>query len=190
MALSTKSSSETGKERRRAYLRNFGCARIFLDFYSRLDLSRLKLFVVSNQPDIKRSLMDEESLARMTSEMQKRFAFTEIVYCEHDDSDACSCRKPKPGMLNYLIEKYDLARDRCLLIGDRDKDIGAAAAAGVKSVLLLPETTILDANLADGTPNGRIVQGAPITDGADTAEIPKPDYILTRLTDLWDRVAI
>ncbi len=94
------------------------------------------MFVVSNQPDVSRSLLSEESLAEMTALLQSRFKFTEVVYCLHDNEDQCSCRKPKPGMLNYLVEKYNIDRAQAIFIGDSKKDVLAGAAAGIRTVYL------------------------------------------------------
>ena len=70
--------------------------------------------------------------------------------CYHDDSDACECRKPKPGMLIQAIKKWEIDPSRSFVVGDRDKDIIAGRAAGIRSILL--ENSVYDKNsvFADG----------------------------------------
>ena len=62
------------------------------------------------------------------------FDFTEITYCLHDDFDDCHCRKPKPGLISSMLEKYDILRDETLIIGDGYKDILAGKSAGIRTV--------------------------------------------------------
>lgn len=45
-------------------------------------------------------------------------------------------RKPDPAMIRVLLERHGLAPQDCLAVGDRPADVGAAAAAGVRGVLL------------------------------------------------------
>ncbi|MFC7374454.1 HAD-IA family hydrolase [Brachybacterium sp. GCM10030267] len=45
-------------------------------------------------------------------------------------------RKPDPAMIRELLSRHDLDPGECLAIGDRPADVEAAAAAGVRSVLL------------------------------------------------------
>ena len=52
------------------------------------------------------------------------------------DADGCHCRKPKPGMITYLLDKFGLIASESLIVGDSGKDIMAGKAAGIKTVLL------------------------------------------------------
>jgi D-glycero-D-manno-heptose 1,7-bisphosphate phosphatase len=49
---------------------------------------------------------------------------------------ACDCRKPKPGMLNSLLEKLGADRPSSWMIGDSEGDVVAGKAAGVKTGLV------------------------------------------------------
>lgn len=112
----------------------------FLTFYKDLKLEyNLNLFVFSNQPDIARGLLLKKDLDVMTEQIKKLFQFQEIVYCTHDDKDNCDCRKPKSGMLEYLINKYKLKREESIIIGDSIKDILAGNSASISVVLLKTE---------------------------------------------------
>lgn len=48
-------------------------------------------------------------------------------------------RKPHPDALNYLIDKYSLDRQKTFYVGDRSLDIECGKAAGLKTILFIPE---------------------------------------------------
>ncbi|MEW6702608.1 MAG: HAD-IIIA family hydrolase, partial [Bacteroidota bacterium] len=85
---------------------------------------------------IARKTMRHEELELMNDELKRVFKFEEIKYCIHDDFDNCTCRKPKPGMILNLIDKYNIEKNESILIGDSWKDIEAGKNAGIKTVLL------------------------------------------------------
>ena len=47
----------------------------------------------------------------------------------------CDCRKPKPGLINQLLERFQVSPESAVMIGDRESDILAGQAAGVESFL-------------------------------------------------------
>src|SRR5579862_2563619 len=63
---------------------------------NRLRDAGFKLFVVSNQPDIARGLMPQETLRVMTEKILSTLPVDEVKVCPHDDRECCRCRKPKP----------------------------------------------------------------------------------------------
>jgi D-glycero-D-manno-heptose 1,7-bisphosphate phosphatase len=92
--------------------------------------------IVTNQPDIARGLMKIEELNSMHTLIKKRLPIDDIYVCTHDDSDNCSCRKPKPGMLLDAAKKWGIDLNRSFLIGDTWKDMEAGKAAGCKTILI------------------------------------------------------
>lgn len=52
----------------------------------------------------------------------------------------CECRKPKPGLLERVIERAGLERGKSWMIGDSPSDVAAARAAGVGAALVFPRT--------------------------------------------------
>jgi D-glycero-D-manno-heptose 1,7-bisphosphate phosphatase len=94
----------------------------------------LNLFVVTNQPDVSRSLLPIDTLKAMHNNLMTEFAFKEILYCPHDNADNCECRKPKPGMIQSLLTKYGLKKESALIVGDSEKDILAGQAAGTQTI--------------------------------------------------------
>ena len=115
----------------------FVIRRDFSHFCAFLFHLQVPVFVASNQPDVKRGLMSEMALAAMTKQLCGEYPIIqEVLYCLHDDIDACACRKPKPGLLQALIEEHRLAKETTLFIGDSLKDVLAGQSAGLKTVFL------------------------------------------------------
>ena len=116
-------------------LDEFKLRKDFIEFHNRLKDS-LNLFVITNQPDIKRGLLKNDDLLAMHQIISSSFTIKKIVFCPHNDEDKCKCRKPLPGMINQIINKYNLTRNDCCLIGDSHKDMLAAKSAKVDAILL------------------------------------------------------
>ncbi|HEY6555973.1 MAG TPA: HAD-IIIA family hydrolase [Polyangiaceae bacterium] len=51
---------------------------------------------------------------------------------------ACTCRKPKPGMLLAAMQHTGLSPSATWMVGDSADDVTAARAAGVRSALVFP----------------------------------------------------
>jgi D-glycero-D-manno-heptose 1,7-bisphosphate phosphatase len=92
------------------------------------------LVVVTNQPDIARGTQTRADVDRIHERLRSLVPLDEICVCPHDDCDACTCRKPRPGMLLGAAERLDLDLARSASVGDRWRDIEAARRAGVKAI--------------------------------------------------------
>jgi D-glycero-D-manno-heptose 1,7-bisphosphate phosphatase len=102
----------------------------------RLAARGYRLIVVTNQPDVARGLMTAEVAEALTRSTMEQLQLDDAYVCPHDGPDRCSCRKPGPGMLFAAGRDWKIDLGASWLIGDRWVDIGAAQAAGVRSVLL------------------------------------------------------
>ena len=103
--------------------------------------------VVTNQSGVARgyySEQDVESLHRwMNAELNKQGARIDAFYfCPHHPDGAipeytrvCDCRKPQPGMLLQAMEDWRADPAKSVLIGDKESDVAAAAAAGIRGYL-------------------------------------------------------
>lgn len=94
----------------------------------------LALFVVTNQPDISRGLLDPGMLDAMHRLLGDALPIEEILVCPHDDDAGCPCRKPRPGMILDAALRHEIDLDRSVCVGDRWRDVEAAHRAGVRSV--------------------------------------------------------
>ena len=92
--------------------------------------------VVTNQPDIANGRTLRATLDAMHDELRRQVEIDDIRVCPHVDSDACACRKPKPGMLVEAAAEHAIALEQSWLVGDRWRDIAAGHAAGCRSILV------------------------------------------------------
>jgi D-glycero-D-manno-heptose 1,7-bisphosphate phosphatase len=104
-------------------------------------------FVVTNQAGVAHGYYSESDVLSLHAWMNKELNgcgahIDAFVYCPfHPEGtvDAyrrvSNSRKPAPGMLLDLFQRFRVDRQRSVLIGDRVTDIEAAAAAGVTGVI-------------------------------------------------------
>ena len=112
------------------------------------------LIVATNQGGLAKGWYSEDELGKMHQKLRDDYSthgvtFTDFFYCPHhpDFTGDCDCRKPKPGLLVKGIEKYNIDPARSYFIGDRERDVVAGTAAGVKGILIdsdQPISTVLD----------------------------------------------
>jgi D-glycero-D-manno-heptose 1,7-bisphosphate phosphatase len=95
------------------------------------------LIVVTNQPDVARGTQRREVVGAINALVEQRLELDGVMCCYHDDSDGCSCRKPKPGLLRAAAEKWDIDLGSSFVVGDRWKDIAAGAEAGCWTALVV-----------------------------------------------------
>ena len=105
------------------------------------------LIVVSNQSGIARGYFTEEDLNIFNNNMNeilKRngIEITEFYCCPHhpdgigEYKKVCECRKPNNKMIEDAIKKYNIAREKSYMIGDKTSDIGAGLKSNLKTVLV------------------------------------------------------
>lgn len=107
----------------------------------RLNGLGIRVFVITNQPGIAKGIFTREQANevndRMVDQLAQDGAEVSMVYiCPHQESDACDCRKPAPGMLQDAEKEYGIDLGRSVVIGDTVRDLGAAAAVGAASILV------------------------------------------------------
>lgn len=98
-----------------------------------------KLFIVSNQSGIGRGYFTEDTVRKVHArllQLLKPAKIEEIVFCPHAPGEGCQCRKPLPGMGNYLIKKYKIDPKQSYMIGDKKADVEFGHALGCKAVLV------------------------------------------------------
>lgn len=114
---------------------------------ARLKESGYLVLVVTNQSGVARGLYRESDVETLHREMDRQIRevggqVDAFSYCpHHPDADhspykiACTCRKPAPGMLIALADRYRIDKAASFLIGDKPSDLAAAAAADVAGYL-------------------------------------------------------
>ncbi|HVT45452.1 MAG TPA: HAD family hydrolase [Thermoanaerobaculia bacterium] len=100
----------------------------------RLAARGLDLIVVTNQPDVARGSQTREQVEAMHALLSESLPLTRIVACYHDDADACTCRKPAPGMLLEAAREGGIDLARSYMVGDRWRDVDAGLRAGCTTI--------------------------------------------------------
>ena len=113
-----------------------------LEAIARLHQAGWRVVVASNQSGVGRGLMDEDSLEAIHRRMEQAVTaagghFDGIFYCPHHPDEGCKCRKPLPGLLNAIATHFDISLEHVPVIGDSERDLEAATAAGAEPVLVL-----------------------------------------------------
>jgi len=60
-----------------------------------------------------------------------------FMYCPHQTSDNCDCKKPKPQLLHLAAKASNIDLSQSYMIGDMDFDIQAGKNANMKTILVL-----------------------------------------------------
>jgi D-glycero-D-manno-heptose 1,7-bisphosphate phosphatase len=104
------------------------------DALVRLKTAGFALVVITNQPDVARSSLSEQTLRAIHERLAALLPIDEFRVCCHDDADGCDCRKPKTGLLTRP-PLYDLSQS--VVVGDRWRDIEAGRRAGCRAAILI-----------------------------------------------------
>ncbi len=105
------------------------------------------VFIVTNQAGIAHGYYDSAAAEAFNRHLVAVLAdqgarIDGVRYCPHHPDAklvqwrvACDCRKPAPGMVNDLIRTWHISREGSFLVGDKQSDIEAAKAAGIRGIL-------------------------------------------------------
>jgi D-glycero-D-manno-heptose 1,7-bisphosphate phosphatase len=107
----------------------------------RLNQAGVPVVVVTNQSGVARGYFPESLLHDVHERMKRELAqagahLDAVYYCPHGNSDACDCRKPKPGMLHRAARELGIDLKRSFVVGDRYGDMELAFNAGAKAIFV------------------------------------------------------
>jgi D-glycero-D-manno-heptose 1,7-bisphosphate phosphatase len=113
-----------------------------LEAISRLNHAGFHVVLATNQSGLGRGLFDMAALNAVHSHMVKMVAaaggrIDAIFYCPHAPDEGCTCRKPAPGLLHQIQERYGIDLYGVPYVGDSLRDMQAAQAAGCAPHLVL-----------------------------------------------------
>ena len=113
-----------------------------LEAISRLNHAGFHVVLATNQSGLGRGLFDMAALNAVHSHMVKMVAaaggrIDAIFYCPHAPDEGCTCRKPAPGLLHQIQERYGIDLHGVPYVGDSLRDMQAAQAAGCAPHLVL-----------------------------------------------------
>ena len=109
--------------------------------------ANIPVFIVTNQGGIGRGIFSEDQMHHFNSHMiaaanKAGGCITDIAYCPHHPlstnptmARACGCRKPEPGLLFNLAQKWKIDLSASVMIGDRNSDVEAGHRAGTHAYL-------------------------------------------------------
>jgi len=94
------------------------------------------LVVFTNQPDVGNGLVERSVVEGMNRTLQQTLPLTAIKVCYHSQTEGCTCRKPKPGMLIEVAREFDLDLSQSYVVGDCKSDIEAGNAAACFTIFI------------------------------------------------------
>lgn len=112
-----------------------------LEAVSRLNHAGWHAVVATNQAGIGRGMIDMASVnlihAHMNKLMQAQGARLDAVFfCPHTPEEHCECRKPLPGMMLEIGQRYGIDLAHVPVAADTLRDLQAAHAAGCEPHLV------------------------------------------------------
>jgi D-glycero-D-manno-heptose 1,7-bisphosphate phosphatase len=113
-----------------------------LDAIARLNHAGWQVVIAANMPGLGRGLFDTAALNAIHARMNKKLAaiggrVEATFYCPHAPDEGCTCRKPLPGLLQQIGERFKVDLKQVHAVGDSERDAQAAAAAGCIPHLVL-----------------------------------------------------
>jgi histidinol-phosphate phosphatase family protein len=103
----------------------------------RLRAAGIPLAVVTNQSGVGRGYLTREQLRAVNERIEELLGpFDWWAICTHRPDQACSCRKPAPGLVAEAARALGADPARCVMIGDIGSDVEAARAVGARAILV------------------------------------------------------
>jgi D-glycero-D-manno-heptose 1,7-bisphosphate phosphatase len=97
----------------------------------------MQVIVITNQGGIALGHVTRETVIAQHVRMNQLIADAggiPLTYeiCPHAPSDNCTCRKPKPAMIQYFTMSVEVNARKSYMIGDDPRDMEAAANAEIR----------------------------------------------------------
>ena len=123
-----------------AWVRPLPAARAALD---RLRALGVPLGVVTNQSGLAKGILTRHQVTAVQQRIEQLIGPFELwAVCPHGPDDHCGCRKPEPGLVLAACHCLGADPARTVVIGDIGADLGAAAAAGARGILVPTRATL------------------------------------------------
>lgn len=98
--------------------------------------------IASNQSGISRRYLSMQDLNEIHDKLHRHVreaggSIDGIWFCPHTEAANCDCRKPKTGMIDDILSRFNTQSDGVYLVGDSLRDLQAIEKAGGTPVLVL-----------------------------------------------------
>lgn len=105
--------------------------------------------VVTNQAGIAHGYYNQDDYQRLTDWYvtdlkRKGIELLEVIHCPHHPNgkveqykQVCEFRKPAPGMILEVLNRYDVDTNRSIMVGDKESDLEAGRRAGIYDLFLV-----------------------------------------------------
>ncbi len=112
-----------------------------LSAIARLNQAGYRVTVATNQSGLARGLLSIDLLNAIHNKMNLALAneggrIDGLFFCPHAPEAGCDCRKPKPGLLQQIGERFYTRLDNVPCVGDSLRDLQAAMAVGAAPILV------------------------------------------------------
>jgi D-glycero-D-manno-heptose 1,7-bisphosphate phosphatase len=112
-----------------------------LEAVARLNHAGWHTVIATNQSGIGRGMIDMASINAVHQRMMQCLAevggrLDAVFFCPHTPEDNCECRKPKPGLMKQIAQRYGIEPRTVPMVADTLRDLHAARAAGCEPHLV------------------------------------------------------
>ena len=130
-----------------------------LEAIARLNHAGFRVVVATNQSGLGRGLFDMATMVAVNEKLHRALAHVggridAVFYCPHAADTDCDCRKPKPGLLMEIGQRFGVDLTGVPCVGDSLRDLQAAQAVGAQPMLVLTgkgEKTLREGNFPRST---------------------------------------
>ncbi len=112
-----------------------------LEAIAQLNARGFHVAVATNQSGIGRGLFDAHMLAAIHHKMHQALSryggrIDAVFFCPHTERSGCDCRKPKPGLMHAIEQRFRVSLVGVSCVGDSLRDLQAAAAVSAQPILV------------------------------------------------------
>lgn len=108
---------------------------------ARLNQAGYHVVIATNQSALARGLLTIDDMNAIHNKLRQSLAgeggqIQGIFYCPHGADEQCECRKPLPGLLRQISERFYANLTGVPYIGDSLRDLQSAQAVGAQPILV------------------------------------------------------